>query len=959
MNGWMTPQFDFSHVDGALLAQQERTIYRLNRLQIMTEGWQWLLVVAILAMIIAYVVMMYRRDSQELSAGVRWTLVVLRTTAFLGILFFFLDLERGVERSLTVDSRIAVLLDVSQSMSIQDPDPKTGAAGRSRSEQMAATLADSPLLEQLRKKHAVSVYRYGDKAVPELITSYPKLQETKVAADDDALSKKRAAEEEQARNVAYAGVGLAGLALLALLVYLAFGRKSKQGEGASWALLVSMVAVIAAIIVLAVASLRAPHTNVLALLGIVPPPQAGENADEAQTTNESDDEAQQVVEYWDLDRWRSELNPLADETRLGDAIKAIVQQERGGPIAGVAILSDGGSNAGSSLDVAATVAQEARIRLFPVGVGSTTQPRDVRVVDLEAPQRVYPGDRFRLTGYVQAFGLSGRSLEARLVRYPQDGKPEEAELVDTPTVEISSNGDTIPLEFDTEPPSGGKWIYALEIEPPAGVRKKEPPSSDAADGEAADDPETQYRKIAYVEVVDEESKVLLIAGGATREYRFLRDTLHRDKDITLDVLLQTAEPGTYQEGDELLTEFPQDTEAFFEYDCIVAFDPDWLAFSEADIRLLERWVAEKAGGLVVVCGPVFTPEWSRMSRGADPRVDLLKGLYPVQFIGEGSVALTLGKVGGDQAWPLQFTRDGQSSKFLWLDDDPIENETLWEEFEGVYGYFAVRDTKQGATVYARFSDPNETSLDNQLPIYLAGQFYGAGRVFFQASGEMWRLRALDPEYFAQYYIKLVRWVSQGRLLRDSSRGVLLVDRERGFVGDMITISAVLTDTQFRPLTDETVEAQLIHPDNSRTALTLRSLKDSPREGEYQTQFTATTNGDYRIELAPPESRLEELLTAEINISSSKAETQDPLLNEAGLQTLASRTSGEYFKGLATATDLDVEQNLVAAIEPNDQQTVVPGSPDRQFKESLMGWLMALLVGVLSLEWLIRRLSKLA
>ena len=51
----------------------------------------------------------------------------------------------------------------------------------------------------------------------------------------------------------------------------------------------------------------------------------------------------------------------------------------------------------------------------------------------------------------------------------------------------------------------------------------------------------------------------------------------------------------------------------------------------------------------------------------------------------------------------------------------------------------MKDPKPGARVYARFGDP-DTAIDNDLPIYMAGQFYGSGRVFFMASGEMWRVR---------------------------------------------------------------------------------------------------------------------------------------------------------------------------------------------------------------------------
>ena len=62
------------------------------------------------------------------------------------------------------------------------------------------------------------------------------------------------------------------------------------------------------------------------------------------------------------------------------------------------------------------------------------------------------------------------------------------------------------------------------------------------------------------------------------------------------------------------------------------------------------------------------------------------------------------------------------------------------------------------------------------PPYFVEQFYGSGRVFYMGSGEMWRLRRLDPAYFDQFYTKLIRHVSQGRLLRGSSRGVLCRDK---------------------------------------------------------------------------------------------------------------------------------------------------------------------------------------
>ena len=229
---------------------------------------------------------------------------------------------------------------------------------------------------------------------------------------------------------------------------------------------------------------------------------------------------------------------------------------------------------------------------------------------------------------------------------------------------------------------------------------------------------------------------MLIAGGPTREFQFLRNLLYRDRETTVDVFLQTARPGISQEANKLLFSFPATAAELFEYDAIVAFDPDWLALTAAQVQLLERWVAEQAGGLIIVAATVQTPQWVSSQPG-DERTDLIKGLYPVAFYGRSSATLGAGRFAAETAWPLEFTRDGQEAEFLWLEDDSLLNEQAWASFGGVYGYFPVKGPKPGASVYARFSDPN-SAIDGQLPVYLAGQFYGAGRVFFQASGEMWR-----------------------------------------------------------------------------------------------------------------------------------------------------------------------------------------------------------------------------
>ena len=80
---------------------------------------------------------------------------------------------------------------------------------------------------------------------------------------------------------------------------------------------------------------------------------------------------------------------------------------------------------------------------------------------------------------------------------------------------------------------------------------------------------------------------------------------------------------------------------------------------------------------------------------------------------------------------------------------------------------------------------------------------------------MWRLRAVDETYFEQFYTKLIRHVSQGRLLRGSSRGVLLVGQDRYMLGNTVEVRAQLTNARLEPLDAPSVNLQVIQPDGRR------------------------------------------------------------------------------------------------------------------------------------------------
>ncbi len=658
----------------------------------------------------------------------------------------------------------------------------------------------------------------------------------------------------------------------------------------------------------------------------------------SETAEERDDETgaeQPTPEAPATSNWAEELLPTAGETRLGEAVAQALRQNRAAPLSGLLLFSDGGQNAGPGEEWALQAATETGVPLFTVGLGSTQPFREARIADVARPERIYPGDDFSVTVYLQASGLEGRSITVRLQVADAAGTAEAAtdwQDIATRQVELPADGEPLSVALRGAGfPEAGRRTLRVILEGDRGTAQ-------------ADETEFAFDVV----VVERASRILLFAGGPTREYRFLRNQLHRDPHVTLDVLLQTAKPGISQDASEVLFDFPATREELFEYDAIVAFDPDWRQLDDTQIQILEEWIAEQAGGLIAVAGPVYMDRWTR-----DARMAAIRALYPVKFYRRFS-RLEDGHYGSPVPLPVQFTRAGQEAEMLRLDDTAVGNQQAWQDFPGVYGYYLLEGTKETATVHARLGG-TAALRDEERPVFLAEHLYGAGRVFFLGTGELWRTRALDPGYFEKFYVKLLRHVSQGRLLRGSQRGLLLVERDRLDVGETTTIRAQLSDRNFQPLERTQIVVDILRPDRSWDSLTLRP--DPSRPGMYSGQLLMLREGAYELALELPEEDVR--ITRRLRAVVPDVERRQARLNDTLLRTLAQQSGGEYYHGVAAVGDPEHERPLALQLRDMRRQTYLAGVPDRQREQDLAQWLLVAACGLLCVEWLTRRLWRLA
>jgi hypothetical protein len=630
--------------------------------------------------------------------------------------------------------------------------------------------------------------------------------------------------------------------------------------------------------------------------------------------------------------WVETLQPQGSETRLGDALRQVEQQQREGPLAGVIVVTDGVQNSGLEPLSLVDAEEDEHAPIFAVGVGSNEPRRNLRVQELIAPSRVYPEDRATVTGVIQGEGFAGRTVEVQLSAR-EAGENATSTVVGTEQITFAGDQEMIPVEFQIEPAVVGRLGLELKINVPR---------EDQYDGD--------NRREVEVEVVEASTRVLLIAGGASRDYQFMRNQLFRDRHATVDVWIQSAEGAISQEANQILREFPGTKEELYAYDCIVAFDPNWEMLDALQADMLEKWVAEEAGGLICVAGPIHTQSWSQ-----SPELGKIRALYPVEF----QRRLTLlddGLYGSKTPWPILFTREGEEASYLWLADNDTESRMRWEEFPGVYGCYAVKGAKPGARVLGYYGDP-DASLTSEYPVYLAEQFYGSGRVFYMGSGELWRLRALDPGYFEIFTTKLIRHVSQGRLLKGSSRGRLLVEQDRYSVGNEVVVRAQLLSESREPLIADQVTARVIDDEGNGTNVSLEA--DKNRAGNFIGQFTVKHEGSYRIVLAVPDA-VDEQLERRIQVVVPDLEFEQTRRNDQLLAALASRTGGQYYASLAAAvTGTNDLKPLGDLIESRAETRILRGTPDPDFTEWLNKILLAVIAGALCTEWFLRRLMKLA
>jgi hypothetical protein len=252
-------------------------------------------------------------------------------------------------------------------------------------------------------------------------------------------------------------------------------------------------------------------------------------------------------------------------------------------------------------------------------------------------------------------------------------------------------------------------------------------------------------------------------------------------------------------------------------------------------------------------------------------------------------------------------------------------------------------------VWAKLLTPTEEAMTNAL---IKVSEKDPKKVYFLSGhGEP----NLEDALFERLTTQLVRHVSQGRLLAGSRRARVLVERDRYPVGATVVVRLVAADGDGGTVLAGAI-CRVEGPDGVTVNVPLSS--DPGRPGVFQGGLVASREGGWRIDVDLGDGS-GEVISRRVQARLPDRELERPRLDRGLLERLGAITGGSAHFLVDTPWGASESAALAARIPDKSRREYETGAPDGAFKRRLNALLLALGAGLLCLEWIIRRLVKLA
>lgn len=601
--------------------------------------------------------------------------------------------------------------------------------------------------------------------------------------------------------------------------------------------------------------------------------------------------------------------PTGRQTRLGDGIRAVLDDLRGAAPAAVVLLTDGINTDGVPLAEAAEYAHRRGVPLFPIGLGSEEPLRDLKLSDLLVDDVVFLGDAVNFECKLSANGFDGRKVAVTL---REKDKPAVLAKVD---VDIAAGQPSQQVRIPFRPTQVGQFEYVVEVEPQKGELQVE-----------------NNRQARTVQVRKEKIRVLLVQSSPSFEFRYLRNMLQRDETIALHTVLQEADLEHAEQDASALRAFPVRREKLFAYDVVIFGDVNPSLLSAAALKNLADFVDQpaKGGALILIAGPTFMP----MAYGDTPLTRLFP--FPSTVLSERGRA---GQGVVTEPFVVRPTDLGLANPAMQLGDTPTETQEIWRHLAPLDWLRELPELKPGVRVLAEH--PTRLAPDGRhLPVFCL-QYVGAGKVLFHATDETWRWRYRTGDtYYARYWVQTIRYLCRAKLT-DAGRPVILsTDRREYAQGEPVHLRARFADERLAPAADDGVTVAVELSGRQTQQLTLHRTAG---RGWFECQLDRPAPGDYHAWIVAPALKGQTPAT-DFTVTPPAGEFAEIRMNAAGLRRAAEQTGGRFYS-------FETADRLLRGL-PSGRQVPIETLPPLPLWNR---WpLLALFLGLLAAEWTLRK-----
>ncbi len=538
-----------------------------------------------------------------------------------------------------------------------------------------------------------------------------------------------------------------------------------------------------------------------------------------------------------------------------------------------------------------------------VAMGNPGDYRDILIEEMDAPALAFRGREVIIDIKIKSYGYQDLTLPILL--------QESGKLLAVKDVRIQGDRAEMATSLSFVPRELGRKDLAISIPHQIGENIL-----------------ANNQNNLTINVVRDKTRILMVSGSPSMNYRFMRIALKSDPSIDLlsFVILRTpSDILNVPPQQQSLIPFPVETLFIKELDTfdLLIFDNfNYALYLTPEYLDSIRSFVEKGAGFALIGGPNLHNE---TGDNLSPLGDLLPFRYVQEefYRRDSPVGLRLTRAGTKH--PLMQVVDAS-------DRDTGNPFRFWQQLPSLDGINLI-EVDESADVLLESAD------GTAWPILTVAE-YRDGRVLAITSDYAWKwymgmvANGKGNQFYLRLMHRMVRWLTKDPGLNPIQ---IILPEMSVAAGQETDIRIRYQNEKRSPGADAAVAFSVFNPDGVKIP---SGLKPTAQPGEHLVSFKPTRGGIYRIRVETPDGTVEDSMVVAESLASLDAAPDHGQLAE-----IAAATGGKH---LTPADD------LLREIKAYARQAEKNFIEEKHIPIWATSFVMAIVVALLSSEWYFRR-----